>query len=517
MSKNVGDLSYKLSATYDNAGIRLAFSDAKNFRDMLKEMPTEQADWMKSLAAKTRDMNQSVGRTDMSDFRRSFVEEENNRRLAMDRDYWAQRGRMRDQELAKQVAAEVSAAKKAAADRTIAIVRQQQAEATARNMFVFDANRPLVIPDGTRGKFGGGNLGSTRADNNMNNRGFVSAIAIQQMGFAVQDFASQMANAKTTADGLGRGVMAVSNNVQMLGAAFGPTALAYTAIGGALAGLILPPMIKWVFQADELKQKMADAKEEAREYAEELRRAQEMKDTKTTSLPGMTTKEFEAMRNDRKKSLRTDMEQTQTEIAIQSRIIEREKKKRDLQIRRSAYGSSLIGGALTGKSSAFTEAEARRDELRQQLDDQKAHFAALDKVSVETRQKLAENDYEVDRKRRDLERKAAEDRLAQYDRDREHEREFNNWVIDEKIKTENEKQQVISENLEAMKKLDQNPNGSSAANLRGTSAAVSSINRAIAGSMSEETDRKKMIRIAEEQLKSSQNIERKLNLQRAAL
>ena len=187
MSKNVGDLSYKLSATYDNAGIRLAFSDAKNFRDMLKEMPTEQADWMKSLAAKTRDMNQSVGRTDMSDFRRSFVEEENNRRLAMDRDYWAQRGRMRDQELAKQVAAEVSAAKKAAADRTIAIVRQQQAEATARNMFVFDANRPLVIPDGTRGKFGGGNLGSTRADNNMNNRGFVSAIAIQQMGFAVQD------------------------------------------------------------------------------------------------------------------------------------------------------------------------------------------------------------------------------------------------------------------------------------------------------------------------------------------
>ncbi len=473
-----------------------------------------------ALAAKANALNAGFTSSGASPaFQRSLVDEENRRE-------WAERGRIRDQAIREEVQAariaaiekrnsEIAAQKAVTTAHIIETVRRQQADASAQRMLVFDANRPLVIPDGTRGKFGGGNLGSTTADNNMNNRGFVGAM-IQQMGFAVQDFSSQMANAKTTADGLGRGVMAVSNNVQMLGAAFGPTGLAVTAIGGALAGIVLPPMIRWVYQADLLKEKMADAKEEAREYADELRRAQETKDTKTTSLPGMTTKEFEAMRNDRKKSLRTEIEQTQAELNSQTAIIEREKRKRDANLRRSAYGS-MIAGAFTGKTGAQTEAEAKRDELRQQLDDQKAHYAAIDNVSRETKDKLAENDYEVDRKRRDVERKAAEDRLAQYDRDREHEREFNNWVIDEKVKTENEKQAAISENLDQMKTLDQTPNGSSAASIRGTSAAVASINRAIAGTNSEESDRKKQIRLLEEQLASSRNIERKLNLQRAAL
>lgn len=474
-----------------------------------------------ALAAKANALNAGFSANGVSAaFQQSLVDQDNRRE-------WAERGRIRDQALRDEVQAvrlaaiekrnaEIAAQKAVTTAHIIETVRRQQADASAQRMLVFDANRPLVIPDGTRGKFGGGNLGSTSADNNMNNRGFVGAMAIQQMGFAVQDFSSQMVNAKTTADGLGRGIMAVSNNVQMLGAAFGPTGLAVTAIGGAIAGVVLPPMIRWVYQAEILKEEMAEAKDQAREYAEELRRAQETKDTKTTSLPGMTTKEFEAMRTQRKNSLRTEIEQTQAELQSQNAIIEREKRKRDANLRRSAYGS-LIAGAFTGNTGAQTEAEAKRDELRQQLDDQKAHYAAVDNVSRETKDKLAENDYEVDRKRRDMERKAAEDRLAQYDRDREHEREFNDWAIDEKIKTENKKQAAISENLDNLKKLDQTPNGSSAANIRGTGAAVSAINRAIAGTNSEESDRKKQIRIAEEQLKSSQNIEKKLNLQRAAL
>jgi len=512
MSKNVGDLAFKLSGQYDGAGLKLAFSDLSSFRDMLKQMPTEQADWMKSLAEKSRDMNRSVGKTDMSDFRRSFVEEENNRRLMMDREYWAARGRMRDAEVAKEIASH----KRATTEYILETVRRQQADASAQRMFMFDANRPLVIPDGTRGKFGGGNLGSTRADNNMNNRGFVGAMMIQQAGFAVQDFSSQMANAKTTADGLGRGIMAVSNNVQMLGAAFGPTGLAYTAIGGALAGIILPQMVRWVYQADILKDKMADAKEEAREYAEELRRASEQQDQKTAALPGMTTKEFEAMRADRMKASKADMQQTKADLAAQTQIIEREQRKRAEALRRSAWGST-IAGQFTGPSAAQKEAEAKRDELREQLKDQQDYFTQLEHVSGETTKKLAENDYELQRKKKEAETKAAQDRLDQYDRDMQHEKEFNEWVISEKLKAENEKQAVISENLDEMRKLDQTPNGSSAANIRGTGAAVSAINRAIAGTNSEESDRKKQIKLLEDQLKSSQNIERKLNLQRAAL
>lgn len=74
-----------------------------------------------------------------------------------------------------------------------------------------------------------------------------------QLGFGLQDFMSQVQNSKNTVDGLGRGVMAVSNNVQMLGAAWGPTGMAITAIGGAVAGTILPPIIKWVSNSEEIE------------------------------------------------------------------------------------------------------------------------------------------------------------------------------------------------------------------------------------------------------------------------
>ncbi len=51
----------------------------------------------------------------------------------------------------------------------------------------------------------------------------------------------------------------------------------------------------------------------------------------------------------------------------------------------------------------------------------------------------------------------------------------------------------------------------------GTSAAASAINRALAGNRSEENDRKRQIKIMEDQLKSSQRIEQKLNLAKADL
>lgn len=89
-------------------------------------------------------------------------------------------------------------------------------------------------------------LGNTALDNNRNNRGFQGAMIAQQLGFGLQDFMSQVQNSKNAVDGLGRGVMAVSNNVQMLGAAWGPMGLAVTAIGGALAGIIIPASIKWL-------------------------------------------------------------------------------------------------------------------------------------------------------------------------------------------------------------------------------------------------------------------------------
>jgi hypothetical protein len=118
---------------------------------------------------------------------------------------------------------------------------------------------------GQAGRLG---LGNIAGDNNMKNRGFQGAMMAQQIGFGIQDFSSQITNSKNMVDGLGRGIMAVSNNVQMLGAAFGPTGLAITAIGGAVAGIVLPAFIKWVTNAEQLEKEAAKIEKHFRSIAE---------------------------------------------------------------------------------------------------------------------------------------------------------------------------------------------------------------------------------------------------------
>lgn len=84
------------------------------------------------------------------------------------------------------------------------------------------------------------------------------ARALQQVGFGIQDFASQFETR-----GLAGGIAAVSNNVQMLGAGFGPVGLAVTALGGALGGILLPKLI-------ELSGWFKDGKKEADAYTKSL-------------------------------------------------------------------------------------------------------------------------------------------------------------------------------------------------------------------------------------------------------
>lgn len=66
--------------------------------------------------------------------------------------------------------------------------------------------------------------------------------AIGQMGFAAQDFASVLSMGGKNA--LGRALMSTMNNVQMLGMAFGPWGLAITAVGGALASILIPKLLE---------------------------------------------------------------------------------------------------------------------------------------------------------------------------------------------------------------------------------------------------------------------------------
>jgi hypothetical protein len=63
-----------------------------------------------------------------------------------------------------------------------------------------------------------------------------------QIGFGMQDFFSIYTMGGK--DALPRALMSVMNNVQMLGAAFGPMGLAVTSVGGALASILIPQLMK---------------------------------------------------------------------------------------------------------------------------------------------------------------------------------------------------------------------------------------------------------------------------------
>jgi hypothetical protein len=62
------------------------------------------------------------------------------------------------------------------------------------------------------------------------------------MGFALQDFSSVLSMGGKNA--LGRALMGTMNNVQMLGAAFGPWGIAVTAAAGALGSILIPELLK---------------------------------------------------------------------------------------------------------------------------------------------------------------------------------------------------------------------------------------------------------------------------------
>lgn len=74
--------------------------------------------------------------------------------------------------------------------------------------------------------------------------------AVSQIGFAVQDFSSVLSMGGKNA--LGRAMMSTMNNVQMLGAAFGPWGLAVTAVGGAIGSVLLPKLLEGTNAFDQI-------------------------------------------------------------------------------------------------------------------------------------------------------------------------------------------------------------------------------------------------------------------------
>lgn len=68
------------------------------------------------------------------------------------------------------------------------------------------------------------------------------ARSFAQLGFAAQDFASVLSMGGPNA--LGRALLGTTNNIQVLGTAFGPLGRAITSVAGALATFLIPALLK---------------------------------------------------------------------------------------------------------------------------------------------------------------------------------------------------------------------------------------------------------------------------------
>lgn len=99
---------------------------------------------------------------------------------------------------------------------------------------------------------------ATNIQTNMNQASGAMGRGVGQLGFAIQDFSSIMSMGGRGA--MERALMSTMNNVQMLGASFGPWGLAITAVGGALGSLLLPKLLEGV---DETEKFTAAVKENA--------------------------------------------------------------------------------------------------------------------------------------------------------------------------------------------------------------------------------------------------------------
>lgn len=563
MSKNVGDLAFKLVSQYDNSGANLFLKDISASQKMIQGMSESgRGPAVHPMAAAMAESNKELMAQADAEWKRTLAAKaalndagptgtNPAMQQAADRLVWAEKARLRDQfyrdeaqnrtilanaekqAIAQRLAEDLKASKTANTQRILGIVRHQQ-------MVAGNAPMPAGVASASQSALAGAGAA----------RGFNGAGIAQQLGFGFQDFSSQVMNSKNMVDGLGRGFMAVSNNIQMMGASFGPTTMAVTAIGGGLAGVIIPMMLKWLdLSAESTKEaeRTADGIKKQISALAELRAEKEKgvpKDGKTPYLDQLNKERDEIRKRQQEvleinRRLKDASEKTNTEKAQDAENTARRVEQWDVPARLRSGLGMMGGGTGIIESTASANAAKEEADLRSHLQEQErllqesrqrerditANFANELKADEDAKNsEKIKADAKVEKEHIDAMRKAAEERLQQYDRDMQHEKEFNDWVregkeklIKDQIKMENEKQFVLSENLDAMKKLDQNPNGSSAANVRGTGAAVSAINRAIAGTNSEESDRKKQIKLMEDQLKSSQNIERKLNLQRAAL
>ena len=169
----------------------------------------------------------------------------------------------------------------------------------------------------------------------------------QQAGFALQDFMSilQMGGANAAARAFG----GIANNVQMLGAAFGPMGMAVTSVGGALAGILIPALLRSEEATNTLTQRTQDLQTALNARLDALQAAHD-REMKLNDL----AREGNAQRIARERD----------NAVTEARLIEER-----LRIRQEAYRDALLRENVLAQEAggqaarAFVEEAGRRREV----------------------------------------------------------------------------------------------------------------------------------------------------------
>lgn len=515
MSKNIASVNFKLVSQYDNSGVQLAVKDMRTFESSLKGVSSDQAEWMRSLAMKSQKMIPEAASSVLSpDLKDSFAEEIANKQKQLDIEVWTNRARLRDEEVQKEIVATqarakteaiLSQARKLGVDLESKALQQKQARAAndAQILATIEKDRhdqamQFIFQEGdaAQGRMLGGKSGSGRGGAGGGGGGSFSpafASNLQQIGFMAQDFTSQFQNAKTAAEGFGRGISAISNNIQVMGAGLPPMQQAMFAIGGAAAGVIIPAVVKWL---DDSKKIEEQTKAIEVSYNNIKGTVSGLKDVAEFGA-GLGGGEDAQKQLDRLIGQRTA-------AARQMNLIT---KKIDDGV---ANGASEA--AIGGLRKHNTEIAEEYEKLELRIQAIQEHWTptrlkqAKDRADQLKKEKEAEKTIEED-----AEKSMAELRKGFMDDAR---------AEDEQIRRQYDVRQATLRNqIDDMRdeRGGTSPNGSSPANIRGSAGAAAAIGRAISGTRSEENDRKHQIKLLEDQLKALNRLEQKMNFKRAGL
>lgn len=362
-------------------------------------------------------------------------------------------------------------------------------------------------------------------------RGGGMAQMFTQGGYALQDFTSQLETR-----GIGGAIGAITNNVQMMGASFGPVAGATVAIGAAVAGQVLPPFLDWL---NNTKQLALEAKAAEKAFGNISKLRLDVATMEVKGGAGAASKELEdTIEINARLKTTAGMEFTrqQNKVNAMRRELDSKSYVNIAGFRVGNWGE--VGAEIRAMESELTTAEKTLDRRRERFEDIISESnAAQDKLNLigpgsEAAKKEAELTankaaealhFESLKKRDDLERSLRSKSLENYGTELEK--------VDARIEMErkaaaglrisDEAQQrfnamaavdrqkaMISDAEKALSEMG-SAAGSSAGVKRGSVESIQAINRAAAGSKSDQSVATQSLNIQKQMLKQLEQAARK--------